>query len=417
MFRSTDGGESWNPVNRGLNATSIRAIAVDPIAPANLYAGTTRGVFKSAQSGETWTHAITGLTTPGNYAIAVDPQMTSTVYAGSNGSGIYKSVDGGDEWFHLDGLGWHVISSIAIDPDASAVIYAGTPSHGIYKSTDGGVTWNSINSGLISRDVRHVAVDPQVTNTLYAGFGRDIWGPAGLFKTNDGGNSWFEAGLVGSSISAVAVDPQASRTVYAASDLDTSDDPARIGVYKSTDGGGSWTAVNDGLTNRDVHALAIDPHTPTTIFAGTSGGVFRSMNGGASWTAMNDGLTSRSIRALTIDPRAPANLYAGTAGGVFRINMTPWFTLRVSTEGIGRGRVTSNPPGIDCGADCSEKYVEATTVTLTATPAQGSIFMGWTGCDAVSRQLFGHHGYARISKGEVPRPPHRTTIPILMVSA
>jgi hypothetical protein len=73
---------------------------------------------------------------------------------------------------------------------------------------------------------------------------------------------------------------------------------------------------------------------------------------------------------------------------MFDITLTPppppHFTLTVTTSGLGRGTVTSNPPGIDCGADCSESYVEGTAVTLTATPALGSIFMGWNGCDAVS---------------------------------
>jgi hypothetical protein len=60
------------------------------------------------------------------------------------------------------------------------------------------------------------------------------------------------------------------------------------------------------------------------------------------------------------------------------------FTLTAGTSGIGRGTVTSSPPGISCGADCSEAYVISTTVTLTAAPALGSIFTGWSGCDSVS---------------------------------
>ncbi len=93
-----------------------------------------------------------------------------------------------------------------------------------------------------------------------------------------------------------------------------------FGVFKSTNGGGNWTAINIGLTNRSVLALVIDPTNPATLYAGTlGGGVFRSSNGGGNWTAINTGLTSTDVGALAIDPSAPATLYAGTSGGgVFR---------------------------------------------------------------------------------------------------
>ncbi len=73
--------------------------------------------------------------------------------------------------------------------------------------------------------------------------------------------------------------------------------PARgsSGVFKSTNGGGSWTAINSGLTNPYVLALAFDPSATTTIYAGTNGGVFKSTNGGESWTAINTGLTNISV--------------------------------------------------------------------------------------------------------------------------
>ena len=87
-------------------------------------------------------------------------------------------------------------------------------------------------------------------------------------------------------------------------------------LFKSSDSGGSWTAVNTGLTSADIRALAIDPSNPATLYAGTAGGgVFKSSNGGKNWAVANTGLTSTDIRALAIDPSNPATLYAGTAGG------------------------------------------------------------------------------------------------------
>jgi photosystem II stability/assembly factor-like uncharacterized protein len=90
-------------------------------------------------------------------------------------------------------------------------------------------------------------------------------------------------------------------------------------VFKSTYGAGVWTAVNTGLTASRVQALAIDPLTPTTLYAGTQdGGVFKSTDGGEAWSGINTGLTATDVRALAIDPLTPTTLYAGTQdGGVF----------------------------------------------------------------------------------------------------
>jgi hypothetical protein len=110
--------------------------------------------------------------------------------------------------------------------------------------------------------------------------------------------TWTSNGPEGGYIQALAIDPTTPATVYAGT-------PGG-GVFKSTDGGASWAAVNSGLTNTNVFALAIAPTTPTTVYAGTiHGGVFKSTDGGASWAAVNSGLTNTVVQALEIDPAAP----------------------------------------------------------------------------------------------------------------
>ena len=108
---------------------------------------------------------------------------------------------------------------------------------------------------------------------------------------------------------ALAIDPQTPTTLYAG---------GTGGVFKSTDGGESWSAVSSGLTDLRVSSLAIDPKTPTTLYAGTSGsGVFRSADGGISWSAFNAGLTDLNISSVVLDPRRPTTVYAAAAGGFF----------------------------------------------------------------------------------------------------
>jgi hypothetical protein len=88
----------------------------------------------------------------------------------------------------------------------------------------------------------------------------------------------------------------------------------RAGVVSA--GVNVWTS--HGPEGGEIGALAIDPATPTTLYAGTSRGVFKSTNGGGNWSEANSGLTNTGVRALAIDPATPTTLYAGTwGGGVF----------------------------------------------------------------------------------------------------
>jgi photosystem II stability/assembly factor-like uncharacterized protein len=156
-----------------------------------------------------------------------------------------------------------------------------------------------------------LAVDPSAPSTLYAGTEG-----GGAFKSTDGGGSWFaiNSGLINAHVKAIAIDPVTTSTLYAGTF------PPAGGVFKSTDSGGNWSAVNTGLTDPDVYALAIDPVTTTTLYAGTEGGgIYKSTDGGSNWSAINNGLTDLMVHSLAIDPTTPTSLYAGTyGGGVFK---------------------------------------------------------------------------------------------------
>ena len=116
---------------------------------------------------------------------------------------------------------------------------------------------------------------------------------------------------------ALAVDPKTPTTVYAGTQL---------GVFKTTDGGRRWRSMGAGLGRKRVLALAIDPQKPATIYVvadfgvhASKSGVFKTTNGGGSWRAVNTGLgLNSSARTLAIDPQTPAIVYTGTGGGVFK---------------------------------------------------------------------------------------------------
>jgi hypothetical protein len=139
-----------------------------------------------------------------------------------------------------------------------------------------------------------------------------------VFKSTNGGANWsaINNGLTNTYVWALAIAPQTPSTVYVGT--------WGGGVFKSTNGGANWNASNIGLTNTYVRALAIDPQTPSTVYVGTGGGgMFKSTNGGANWSAINSGLTETDVGALAIDPQTPSTVYAGTyawtdGGGVFK---------------------------------------------------------------------------------------------------
>jgi hypothetical protein len=186
-----------------------------------------------------------------------------------------------------------------------------------------------------------------------------------------GVNVWTSNGPEGGIIHALAIDPATPDTLYAGT-LNGG------GVVKSTNGGTNWYPVNTGLPNTSVYALAIDPATPDTLYAGTGGGVFKSTNGGTNWDPVNTGLTDTYVHALAVDPATPSTLYAGTyGGGVFDRTGTPFFPpFTVNPSGTGSGTVTGNWincvwNGTSSSGTCCVDLAENTTVNLSAA------FAGW----------------------------------------
>jgi photosystem II stability/assembly factor-like uncharacterized protein len=318
VFKSINGGNSWRPINTGMNSPYIvTALAIDPTPPQTVYAGTdSGGMFKSIDGGNTWIPINTGLG-QSIYSISIDPKSPQTLYAGSGGA--YKSTNGGATWRPIStGLpDYTTVRCIVIDPITPQTLYMGTDFNGAFKSTNGGSIWTAINTGLTSyASVVSLVIDPKSPQVSYAG------SSMGVFKSTDSGSNWKR--LTSSRIAALIMDPSAPMTLYAGTDGE--------GIYKSIDGGNTWILVNTGITNvgfGSVSVLAINWNSPQTLYAGTyggiystrdpddpyvqiwGGGIFKSTNGGNNWNAMNAGLTNVNVYALAIDPTMPATVYGG----------------------------------------------------------------------------------------------------------
>src|SRR5439155_387321 len=248
------------------------------------YAGMAAGgVYKTTDRGENWRAVNVGLTGldlfPG--ALAIDPKTPATVYVATPRGGVFKSADSGDSWQPVNtrSINPTPVWVLAIDPITSTTIYAGSGGSGVFKSSDGGGSWRSMNAGLsdvATSDITALVIDPQTPTTLYLGWGGHTYGvPSGVCKSSDAGNSWIaiNTGLPDSRVvQALAIAPSSPPTLY----LGTQEWPGQTHgvIFKSIDGGSTWRAINAGLTDFNVIALAIDPRTPSTIYATTPDGVF-----------------------------------------------------------------------------------------------------------------------------------------------
>ena len=312
-------------------------IAVAPSAPQVVYLGTQRGVFRSTNGGRSWVSAgLARFDRPNVTSLVVDPRSPTTVYAGRNSrwadgmsyhQAVYKTTNGGRTWRALDLRG----EPVAITPTA-VYAAAGGPrgTARLVRSTDGGRSWQPADSGLPSTYVWGLAFDPSTPATLYAAMGR-----RGVFESNDGGTRWRAVGIPAryGEVTAIALDPSHPRTVYAATSA---------GVATSHDGGRNWRIVNATMArhgsdrwNMQVSALLVDPRASRIVYASTRcAGVFKSTDGGRSWSPANVGLDPQcpSAYSLAFDPQAPQIIYAAD----------PMRGAVKSVDGAGHWQVRNN---------------------------------------------------------------------------
>jgi uncharacterized protein (TIGR03437 family) len=270
LFRSTNGGESWDRYQAGDG--SVHALAVDPVRPATLYAGTGAGLYSSSDGGSTWSFtSCCGRSPAGSaavLAVAVDPRRYCTIYAGG-ANGFYKSEDCGRSWSQRGPA--ESVYGLVIDPATPANLYAATAG-GFFRSLDGGSTWASANRGIAARPVYALALDIR-TPAVYAGTDS-----GGIFRSADGGANWqqLDTGLDNIAIRALAVNPVTSSVYAAGIDGGTDAFVARLNasgsaLLYSTYLGGAGDDLGHGLALDSGGNIYLTGRTNSADFPTTSG--------------------------------------------------------------------------------------------------------------------------------------------------
>ena len=349
VLKSIDGGESWFPVNTGLENLFIGFLEMHPTDSLTLFAAagnnayrTGSGIYRTVNGGGTWVkvlasqHSMT--------AVAVSVTDPSVVYAGGEVA-FYRSDDGGDTWQKLwkptggewgpPGIRAGIPISVVVDPDDPMKVFANNYNGGNFVSTNGAQSWTDASRGYTGASLWDVSVDPSQPARVYT------IGRSGPFRSFTGGNDWEGLSYTNASQPewyAVAVNPTN------ASEVLISDEFNGV-IYKSENQGNSWREVfdhpqadwtNPQETRHGFKAIAFAPSDPRIVYAGMrkgrrsidgdfparpSFGVYKSMDTGETWTQATNGLVSSllNIHCVAVHPTDPGTVYVGTwKDGVFK---------------------------------------------------------------------------------------------------
>lgn len=354
IWKTTDGGLSWNPVFDDKPVHAIGSLAVSPTDPSIVWAGTGEpfirsnvsignGVWKSTDGGTTWNHM--GLDKTGRISrVIVHPKDPDIVYAASLGHGylpqkergIFRTKDGGKTWEQIlmvnDSTG---ASDLAMDPNNPRILFAGMwqldiktwkrtsggAGSGIFMSRDGGDTWTRLQGkGLPEKPVGKIAlaISKADSKRIYAlietGDGAPVNGQptdsGELWRSDDGGNTWevvnYDRDLTG-------------RGAYYTRCAASPDNPDEVyfmaaGFSLSKDGGKTVIATEGSATpNWDHHEMWIDPIDGDHMLVVGDGGLSISRNRGKSWFRVQ--LPVAQLYHVTADTKIPYNVYANRQDG------------------------------------------------------------------------------------------------------
>jgi len=238
------------------------------------------------------------------------------------------------------------IGDFAVEPQNRAHFYAAVCSGGVWKTTNAGTTWTPVFDSQGSYSIGCLAMDPNNPNVVWVGTGennsqRSVSFGDGVYRTLDGGKSWKNLGLGDSEhIGMIAIDPRNSSTVYVAAQGPLWRSGGDRGLYRTTDGGATWTRILHVSDDTGVNEVHLDPRNPDVIYAssyqrrrrvwtlidgGPESAIYKSTDGGASWHKLESGIpgVDKGRIGLDLSPADPDVLYAiieaaEGQGGVFR---------------------------------------------------------------------------------------------------
>ncbi|MCX6274903.1 MAG: T9SS type A sorting domain-containing protein [Bacteroidetes bacterium] len=304
IFKSNTGGNSWFPIFDSNPSLSIGDLAIAPSNPDILYCGT-------------------GEANAGGGSLCYD------------GAGIFKSIDAGANWNYVGLDVTRNTGRIAVDPKNPDRVFAATmgdlfgntPDRGLYRTTDGGLNWQNVLSSDDSTGAIDVVIHPQHTDTVYATLWTRVRRPdrrqyggaaSGIYRSYDGGNTWTKLsnGLPSYSLGRIGIDiSQSSPNILYAAVEDSSGGNTRI--LKTTDFGDTWNDVTNGFSPSAYSywygRIKIDPTNSDVVYA-IDFDIWQTLDGGQNWIPISNGVHV-DMHEIYIHPQNPNLLLLANDGG------------------------------------------------------------------------------------------------------
>lgn len=304
VFKSTDYGDSWFPVNNGLNAAITSVLSFDN--ENNLWAACySNGLFKSTDNGLSWTLKNNGFTSSYLQSFISDD---NGVLLASTSRGTYRSTDKGEYWSRISDLFFYYMHKDKLDR-----IYGLSYGDGLYRSTDQGNTWTRLDKGFVNGYVFGFAIDS--SNNLYAGTFSGA-----IYKSTDDGITWknvYKSILQGSEINRIAIAPNG--TIFA-SNWDE-------GILRSTDDGATWELKKSDYYSSQYYPINVDKKG-VVYCSGSDSKFYSSTDNGETWDDITDNLALTTVNDIIFDKND--TIYIATDESVWRIN--PDYSVNVKQD-------------------------------------------------------------------------------------
>lgn len=320
MYRTTNGGLSWYESGSNMHVDH-HAMCFAPSDPSKVYQGNDGGLYLSHNSGGNWTK-VENQPTSQFYAIDIDYQNPERLYGGTQDNGTWRTPTGSlDDYEHL--LGGDGFITL-VHPEDSDIIFAEYQNGGLNKSTNGGSWFNGSDYGVDYNDRKNwmmpYIMTPGDPDVMYLGTHR-------VYQSVDQGENWspISGDLTGGdqganfgTITTIAAAPTANSQIMVGTDDGR--------VWKRSPLFGNWSLISEGLPNRWVTCVAYAPDSASTMYvtfsglrwdADDPGHVFKSTDGGSTWTDISGNLPDAPVNVILVDPDMPERLYVGTDVGCF----------------------------------------------------------------------------------------------------